>query len=112
MRELLAETWCLVHPSLADTCPNIVKEARVMGIPAIVTTECGAKQYIVHEKSGYIIPCDNDLALADAVLKITKTAETSLSMGAYDQERCRKALSADTMYYTLVQLYEKLLQEN
>lgn len=109
MRELLAETWCLVHPSLADSCPNIVKEARVMGIPAIVTTECGAKQYVVHEKSGYVIPCDNVQSLVNAVLKVTKTAETCLSMGSYDQERCRRALSADTMYTSLMQIYESLL---
>lgn len=109
IKRLLSETWCLVHPSLADTCPNIVKEARVMGIPSIVTTECGAKQYVVHEKSGYVIPCDNVQSLVNAVLKVTKTAETSLSMGSYDQERCRRALSADTMYTSLMQIYENLL---
>lgn len=109
IKRLLSETWCLVHPSLADTCPNIVKEARVMGIPSIVTTECGAKQYIVNKKSGYIIPCDNDSALKDAVLEITKSAETSLIMGEYDRERCRQALSADTMYQGLIKIYDKLL---
>ena len=109
IKRLLSETWCLVHPSLADTCPNIVKEARVMGIPAVVTTECGAKQYIVNEKSGYIIPCDNEAALRDAVLEITKSAHTSIAMGEYDRERCRQALSADTMYQELIRIYDKLL---
>ena len=109
IEHLLSMSWCLVHPSLADTCPNIVKEARVMGVPAIVTTECGAKQYVVDGKSGFIISCNDDNALATAVLKVTDSRKTSLTMGEYDQERCRKALSADTMYYQLLQLYSEVI---
>ncbi len=111
IKEKLSKVWCLVHPSLADTCPNIVKEARVMGVPCVVTTECGAKQYIVHEKSGYVIPVKNCDALAEAVLKMTESADTSLRMGAYDRERCREALSADTMIRKLFELYEQVLAE-
>ncbi len=107
--KLLSETWCLVHPSLADTCPNIVKEARVMGVPAIVTEECGAKQYIDNDKSGYIIRCRDAEALADSVLKVTESADHSVAMGAYDQERCRQLLSTETMYKELLQMYAKLM---
>lgn len=111
IKNKLSSVWCLVHPSLADSCPNIVKEARVMGVPCVVTTECGAKQYVVHEKSGYVIPVKNCDALAKAVLKMTESADTSLRMGAYDRERCRKALSADTMIRKLFELYEQVLAE-
>jgi glycosyltransferase involved in cell wall biosynthesis len=111
LKEKLSTVWCLVHPSLADTCPNIVKEARVMGVPCVVTTECGAKQYVIHEKSGYIIPVKNSEALAKAVLKITESEETSLRMGAYDHERCREDLSAKTMMNKLFALYEQVLAE-
>ena len=111
LKEKLSTVWCLVHPSLADTCPNIVKEARVMGVPCVVTTECGAKQYVIHEKSGYIIPVKNSEALAKAVLKITESEETSMRMGAYDHKRCREALSAETMINKLFALYEQVLAE-
>ena len=110
IEQLLAKSWCLVHPSLADTCPNIVKEARVMGVPAIVTTECGAKQYVIDGKSGYVIPCNDDKALASAVLKATESKNSSLTMGRYDLDRCRKALSSDTMYRQLVRLYNLILE--
>ncbi len=107
--QLLSETWCLVHPSLADTCPNIVKEARVMGVPAIVTEECGAKQYIETGQSGYIIKCRDANALAASVLEVTESAERSIAMGAYDQERCRELLSTEVMYNGLLSIYDKLL---
>lgn len=111
IKDRLSSTWCLVHPSMADSCPNIVKEARVMGVPCVVTTECGAKQYVVHEKSGFVIPVKNSDALAESVLRITESQETSLRMGTYDHRRCREALSEETMIKKLFDLYNQILAE-
>ncbi len=106
----LSKTWCLIHPSLADTGPTAVKEARVAGVPVVLTTECGAKQYVEHGKSGYIISPNDKQALIDSVLSVTASAETSMAMGAFDVERCRKALSRDNMFATFAALYHNVLQ--
>lgn len=110
LAKYLSQTWCLIHPSLADTGPTSVKEARVAGVPVVLTTECGAKQYVNHGKSGYIIPPHNKQALIDAVLSVTASQPTSLDMGAFDVERCRKALSCDSMYTAFAMLYHRVLQ--
>lgn len=107
--EHLKKTWCLVHPSLADCCPNIVKEARVIGIPCIVTHECGAKQYICDQRSGFVIPVKSPDKIAEAVLNITASQNATLSMGLYDHERCRSALSASTMLNNLIDIYNSIL---
>lgn len=109
--KLLKQTWALVHPTLADTCPNAVKEARVMGIPAIVTHECGAKQYVVHGKSGFVIDAYDEQELVDAVLSTTKDASTSIFLGKYDQDRCREALSTKTMVDGIRQIYQDILSD-
>lgn len=108
--QLLRSNWSLVHPSLADCCPNIVKEARVMGLPCVVTTECGAKQYVVQGKSGYIIPPNDEQALVDAVLAMTADTQTSLAMGRFDRERCREELSQSVMLNGILKLYEEILE--
>lgn len=110
MVELLRETWCLVHPSLADSCPNIVKEARAMGVPCVVTTDCGAKQYIADGKSGVILEPNNVQQLVEAVLMITKDVRTSIDMGQYDRERCRKELSRGVMHRKIMALYKEILE--
>ncbi len=110
MVELLRETWCLVHPSLADSCPNIVKEARTMGVPCVVTVDCGAKQYIVHGKSGVVIEPNNVQQLVDAVLMMTKDARTSMDMGQYDRARCREELSRGVMHRKIMALYKEILE--
>ena len=109
MSEYLSKVWCLVHPSLADSSPNIVKEARVVGLPVVVTTECGGKQYIEHGKSGFVITPKDDNALVDAVINMTKSQEVAIEMGKYGNDICRTLLEYDTMKNTIVDLYHKIL---
>lgn len=106
----LGEAWCLVMPSLADTSPNIVKEARVMGVPVITTTECGGKQYVEESKSGFIISPRDVEGLIQAVLAVTKDRETATAMGKHGQEQCRALLSRDTMMQGLYKLYRTILE--
>lgn len=109
MTALLSQTWCLVHPSLADTGPTILKEARVAGVAAVATSECGAKQYIQHGKSGFIIPPHDEQALVDAVLRVTESREIATQMGAYQHDFCRKALCEETMIANLKKIYSRIL---
>lgn len=106
--ELLTSCWVLIHPSLADTSPNIVKEARVAGIPTIVSTECGGKQYVKHGESGYIIAPRDTSALIEAVLNLTRNADENLERGVCGQADCRRALNHETMYRRLKELYQTL----
>ena len=109
--ELLQKCWAFIHPSFADTGPTAIKEARTVGIPCVVSAECGAKQYIIHEKSGYIISPHDVQALKNAVLQLTSHKDISLQMGAYDRERCRLALSSQTMIDNLCRIYEEILEQ-
>lgn len=107
----LSSAWCLVHPSLADTSPNIVKEARVVGIPVVTTTECGGKQYVEDGKSGFIIKPKDVEALIQSVSAVTKDRRTAEQMGLYGREECRTLLSRETMLKGLCSMYEQLLAE-
>lgn len=109
--DLMAGVWCLVHPSLADTGPTVVKEARVVGVAAIVTTECGSKQHVIHGKSGYVIPPNDEERLVEAVLAVTKSRETAQQMGEYGKDDCRRALRVETMSNTFSELYMKILTD-
>lgn len=107
--DLLCQTWCFLLPSLADTGPTAAKEARVVGVPVILTHDCGAKRYVEHGKSGFIISPTDEQALVDAVFAITKDAETSLTMGKYNQDRCIEALSARRMIDDICKIYRNIL---
>lgn len=107
--DLLAKTWCLIHPSFADTGPTVVKEARVMGVPVILTENCGSKQYVINGKSGYIFDAGNSTQLTDAALKLSESQNTAIEMGNFDRERCINELSGENSADKFIDLYNNLL---
>lgn len=109
MLKLLAETWCIVHASLADCAPNIANEARVMGIPVILTENCGSKQHVEHGKSGYIFEPHDIEKFIQYVLTVCQSKEMSLEMGSYHRERERSLLSKNLMIDRLIKTYNQML---
>ena len=110
MVKQMSSAWCLLHPSLADTGPTIAKEARVMGLPVMLTTQCGSKQYIEAGKSGFIVnPYDAD-AMCESILKMTASREISEQMGKHGQEETRQKLSSETMTKELLRIYASIIQ--
>lgn len=105
MERLLASCWCLLHPSLADTSPNIVKEARVVGVPAVVSTECGGRQYVEAGKSGFIVEPRDVRGIIRCVQCLTQDVTTSLAMGEWGRDECRRALCEETMVQRMQMLY-------
>lgn len=105
----MSKAWCLVHTSLADTGPTVVKEARVAGLPVVLTSDCGSKQHVDEGKSGYIIQPNDTEALINAVLQITQSQATSIKMGAHQRKTCQKALSTDTMLTKIQEIYKQIL---
>jgi glycosyltransferase involved in cell wall biosynthesis len=81
-----------------------------MGIPAIVTHDCGAKQYVIDGKSGFVVKPNDDEALAKAVLSVTQSVQRSMEMGEFDRSRCRDAISQSTMLRGIKELYTSVLE--
>ena len=111
MVKLLSETWALVHMSLGDTGPTIVKEARVAGVPVILSDRCGSVQHVDDGKSGYILSTDDREGFIRAVLKVTENAETARKMGEHGRDICRDRLSSATMLQHLLDIYWRLLRD-
>lgn len=109
LRQQLEKTWCLVLPTLADTGPTIIKEARYMGIPVITTTNAGSKQYIENGVSGYIIPVNDSAAIRQAVLAVTESLEKNMTMGLHELDEVRKALKIELTCSKFLSLYGSLI---
>lgn len=110
LRREFQNAWCLVHPSLADTGPTVVKEARVAGLPVILTENCGSKQYIENGLSGFIIPPGDKEALVNAVINMALSPrERILGMGLHGQDACRELLRPERTASRFLQLYRCLL---
>lgn len=109
MAELMAETWGLLIPSLTETGPTVAKEARVMGLPVILSTECGCQQYVKHGESGFVIsPQDLD-GMIQSILELAHSKEKNLQMGSVEQNQIRSLLTAENMYLQIRFIYNRII---
>ena len=106
VRDWMAQAWCLVHPTRADTSPNCVKEARIIGLPVATTSEGGQTQYVQHGQSGFIHATGDVEGLIQGVLAVTESLETSLKMGATGQAECRAKLTPAATAKRLLEIYQ------
>lgn len=103
----LSRAWCLVHPTRADTSPNAVKEARVIGLPVVTTPVGGQTQYVTHGKSGFIHAPGDTEGLIQGVLAVTHNYVINTRMGAQEREKCRDTLSPARTAESLMKLYQR-----
>lgn len=112
LQQHLSTAWFLVHPTLGDCCPNIVKEARVMGLPVITTEEGGQVQYVKDGKSGYIVPIRDSSAIREAALKLSEDLDTALSMGREEWQECRRLLDVEQTAAHCLSRYHSMLNSH
>lgn len=103
--QAMSAAWCLVHPTRADTSPNAVKEARVIGLPVVTSSAGGQTQYVKHGESGFIHAPDDIDALIESVLHLTASPEINQLMGSHDQEHCRQLLAPARTVENLIRIY-------
>lgn len=73
-----------ILPALRDASPRVVREAMACGVPCIVTDIPGARDLIVNEESGLLVPSASPEKIAEAIrslmndrVKLQKLAKAS-----------------------------------
>ena len=99
----------LVHPTLADSSPNVVKEARVIGLPVITTIHGGQAGYIRDGENGFIVNPLEPQGLAHALQKLMKDPERGRKMGNARHEEDRAYLLPSNTARGFLKIYDELL---
>src|SRR6185295_7068451 len=86
----LARAWCLVLPTRADTSPNVVKEARVIGLPVVTTPHGGQSDYIEDGVNGFLVPAGDPGAIAARAAELFGDLGRTRRMGAANHEAHRE----------------------
>ncbi len=82
----MRRAWALAHPTLADACPNSVKEARVIGLPVVTTPDGGQTDWVRDGESGFLHESGNVDGLIRGLLRCVESRQTSLEIGAKHRE--------------------------
>jgi glycosyltransferase involved in cell wall biosynthesis len=90
IRQELQRAWCLVLPTRCDTSPNVVKEARVIGLPIVTTSEGGQSDYIQQGKNGFLVNPGEVLNLSIRLAELLTELQNCREMGAWRHNQARE----------------------
>lgn len=94
VQSIIQKASVLVLPSRFDGCGFVVNEALSVGVPAIVSDQCGAAEVVLHKGGGVVFGANDVTALAQALDKIL---ESEHSWGRFADEalRAHETISAE-----------------
>lgn len=81
---------CQVLPSLEDTFSVAVGDGMGRGLPAIVSTNTGIQDLIIHKENGYIVHAGKVQALSDAITYFAQSRSQARKMGEAAYETARQ----------------------
>ena len=107
----MAKAWCLALPTRADTSPNVVKEARVVGLPVITTRNGGQASYVSDGEDGYFVECGDVKGLVQKLRIVLGSLATTEKLGKVGQKRYRELFTPDQTADRFQSLYRKVFSD-
>jgi UDP-glucose:(heptosyl)LPS alpha-1,3-glucosyltransferase len=105
VRPYYAAADCFILPSRYDPFPNTVLEAMAMGLPAIVSTRCGAAEVIEPGVNGWTCEPDDVPGIARLMQEAERAAGARMGLAA---RATAERFGIDAMARQLVALYASL----
>ena len=100
----------LIMPTRGDVWGLVINEAMANGLPIVSSDCCVAALELVKEgENGYIVPVDDEKALADAVSKVLESEETTRRMSEASLQIVR-AYTFENMAKRHVEVFKKCLE--
>jgi len=107
--ELIAAMDIVVHTSQWEGLARVLPQALLAGAPVISYDVGGAREVVIPEKTGYLLPRDNVDSLVESVLELAGNPEKRVRFAAAGRELCQQRFRHQTMSTQIQQVYEEVL---
>jgi len=95
--DLLTDAAFLVHTSEDEGCPNVVMEALACG-RAVVATDAGDVSCLIENgRTGFVVPREDEAALADRIAILVTDRELCQGMGDAGRIKAEQAFGIDRL---------------
>jgi glycosyltransferase involved in cell wall biosynthesis len=108
--ELLQASDIFILPSRSEGFSNALLEAMSFALPCIATRVGGNPEVVVDGVTGFLVPPDDVVALADKTLTLLRSAQLRLEFGSAARARVGSNFTTAAMVSCVVSSYETLLQ--
>jgi len=103
---IYGESDILVLPSMDEGMSNVLLEAQASGLPCIATQAGGNGEVVVHDKTGILVPPNDEARLAEAMNTLIRDPELRTDMG----NRARTRMETDFSWESVTRSYLNLLE--
>jgi glycosyltransferase involved in cell wall biosynthesis len=107
--ERLSRAALLALPTLMDTAPNVLAEARAAGVPVVASAVGGIPELIEDGVDGVLVPGGSAEALASAIVGLLRDPAAAAAMGERGRERVRRDHRASVQVPKLLDVYRAIL---
>src|SRR5205807_2072225 len=118
LMELYASSHLFLHPSEMppdknqEGVPNSILEAMATGLPVAATQHGGIPEAVEHGRTGWLVPEEDHVALANAMQKITRSPRVLTEMGLRAREAVIKRFGQEAQIDQLEWFYEEAIVLN
>ncbi len=109
MMEELGAANMLVLPSMQETAPMIISEAMAAGKPVVATPAGGTADMVEDGKAGFIVPFDDEVALAGSIEKLLVDADLRAKMGGFARQVAQERFKSSVVVEKTLAFYDDIL---
>jgi len=103
--EILAALDIFVLPSRTEGMSNALLEAMATALPVVATAVGGNPEVVAAEMTGVLVPVDDSMAMADAVLRLLTTPTLAGELGGAARRHVEERYGARAMVRRLEAIY-------
>jgi glycosyltransferase involved in cell wall biosynthesis len=107
----IAAADIVVHPSLVDSFSQLLVEAQAVGGPIIATDIAAAREQIINQKTGIIIPPRDVNAIVTSIKSLMSSPDLRESLSKEARSHVRQNFSLERMLQEEVDCVEKVFNE-
>src|ERR1051325_2219964 len=100
---------CVLSSKGVEGFSNSILEYMAAGRPVVATDVGGAREAVVENETGFIVPSGNDESMADRVVSLLRDPEKAHAMGERGRQVVEANFSSQALLRNTEALYERLL---
>ncbi|MEI6333984.1 MAG: TIGR03088 family PEP-CTERM/XrtA system glycosyltransferase [Methylococcaceae bacterium] len=107
--ELMQTLDLFVLPSINEGISNTILEAMATALPVIATHVGGNPELVINNQTGYLVPKQNPIAMAEAFQYYLDNPDLLVCHGKAGRARCESTFSLNRMMTDYINVYDNLL---
>lgn len=108
VNEYMNASDIFILPSYSEGLPNVLLEASASGLAVITTDIGGSRDIVLDGVTGYIVPTNSPLEIADRISSLNENKELMIKMGKEARRDVVKRFSVDNVTAKYINIYREL----